>query len=48
MTDRSHEPPPKGDQEGICPECRGSGKLYEMPCPRCEGTGKLVKAIGGG
>lgn len=23
MTDRSAEPPPQGDQDGICPECRG-------------------------
>ena len=48
MTDRSAEPPPKGDQDGICPECRGTGMLDDAPCPRCDGTGKLVEGIGGG
>lgn len=46
--DRSDEPPPKGDQEGTCPECMGSGKIEDVPCPRCDGTGKLVEGFGGG
>ena len=48
MTDRSTEPPPQGDQDGICPECRRSGILDDAPCLRCDGTGKLVEGIGGG
>ena len=48
MTDRSAEQPPHGDQDGICPECQGSGTLDDAPCPRCDGTGKLVEGIGGG
>lgn len=47
MTDRENEPPPQGDQEGICPKCRGSGNVDDNPCPRCDGTGRLVEGIGG-
>jgi DnaJ-class molecular chaperone len=47
MTDRSTEPPAKGDEDGICPECRGSGLVEGNPCPRCDGTGRLVEGIGG-
>lgn len=46
MTDRSDEPPAKGDQDGVCPECRGAGTLDGDTCPRCDGSGKLVEGIG--
>jgi|GEM_PF-3543656 len=46
MVDRHDEPPAHGDQDGICPECRGSGEVEGMTCPRCEGSGKLVEGIG--
>lgn len=31
MVDRANEPPAKGDTDGICPECRGSGELDGTP-----------------
>lgn len=46
MVDRDNEPPPHGDQGGICPKCQGTGEAEGMTCPRCEGTGKLVEGIG--
>lgn len=46
MVERDGEPPAKGDQDGICPECRGSGEVDGVTCPRCEGSGRLVEGIG--
>ncbi len=46
MTDQNEQPPAKGDQDGICPECRGTGKIEAAPCPRCDGSGRLVEGIG--
>jgi hypothetical protein len=38
-----------GTGEGICQECRGSGKLENgAECPNCEGTGYVIEGIGGG
>ncbi|WP_380873564.1 hypothetical protein [Sphingomonas sp. DBB INV C78] len=42
------DPQAEQDEEGICPQCRGTGKVAGEPCPRCDGTGKLVEGIGGG
>lgn len=34
------------DNQNVCPECGGSGKIQEdVNCPNCGGTGK-VTAIG--
>ena len=45
----SEQTPSDDDAEdGICPECRGSGEVMGVPCPRCDGSGKLTEGIGGG
>jgi molecular chaperone DnaJ len=31
--------------EGVCPECRGAGKIIKEKCPDCRGTGYKTKKI---
>lgn len=38
-----------GTGEGICPRCKGKGKLEGgTQCPDCGGTGVIIEGIGGG
>ena len=44
----AEQPDRKDEEDGICPECRGTGEVMGEPCPRCDGSGKLTEGIGGG
>ncbi len=49
MTDQPENERSGEDQDdGVCPECRGTGKMFDLTCPRCDGSGKLTEGIGGG
>lgn len=37
-----------GTGEGMCPDCKGSGRLGVRACPTCGGSGKVIEGIGGG
>ncbi len=30
-------------QTGVCPTCRGDGRIAEQPCERCEGAGRELR-----
>ncbi len=37
-----------GTGENVCPDCKGSGRLNNVPCKTCGGTGKVIEGISGG
>ena len=37
-----------GTGENVCPDCKGSGRLANVPCKTCGGTGKVIEGISGG
>ncbi|WP_189338475.1 hypothetical protein [Sphingobium sp. SCG-1] len=48
MDEEPKDDEPRGDEDGICPKCRGTGMVDGVTCPRCDGSGKLTEGIGGG
>jgi hypothetical protein len=37
-----------GTGENVCPACKGSKEIDEVPCLYCAGTGIVIEGIGGG